>query len=96
MEDRIITVPKLSVDVVTGDTCYPGEDGFSAIFAEVTPEDVDLQRQLAQAQENELTVTLRCAMLDLTGQITNSREETEGKIFVLSIEDMTYRKPGDA
>ena len=96
MEDRIITVPKLSLEVVTGDTCYPGEDGFSAIFAEVTPEDVGLRRQLAQAQENELTVTLRCAMLDVTGRITNSRKEAGDKIFVLSIEDMTYRKPGDA
>jgi hypothetical protein len=94
MEDRIITVPKLSVEVVTGDTCYPAEGGFSAIFAEVTPDDARIERQLVQAQERKLTITLRCAMLDATGRITTSRSKGKTRTFVLSVEDMTYRKPG--
>jgi hypothetical protein len=93
MEDRIITVPELSIRVVTGDSCYHGENGFSAIYSEVTPDNAALQRQLATAQKDQLIVTLRCAMLDVTGRITNCRTEGKGKTFVLSVEDMVYRKP---
>jgi hypothetical protein len=49
---------------------------------------------MSQAPEHRLTITLRCAMLDVTGLITNSRTDGTAKTYVLSIEDMTYRKPG--
>jgi len=92
MTDRIITVPQISVKVVTGKTCYPGENGFSVIYAEVTPQDDKLQRQLSQAQQSKLTVTLRCAMLDVTGRI-NRVQEGAPDVFVLSIDELDYRKP---
>ena len=96
MADRIITVQKITVQVATGDTSYQAEDGFSSIFAELAPDDANLQRQLAQVQKNDIVVTLRCAMLDVTGKITNSISENGAVLFVLSIDDMTYRKPGEA
>jgi hypothetical protein len=94
LRSNIIVVPELTVRVVTGDTCYRYEDGFSAIYAEVMAEDSGLVAQLSQAQVDGGLVTLRCAMLDVTGKITNFKAESEVKTFVLPIEDMTYRKPG--
>ena len=88
-----LVVSNLTVQVVTGDTCYPGEDGFSSISAEVAPEDPKLIEQLADAQKNRQMVTLRCAMLDTTGRITKSRSERGKKTFVQVIDDIAYRKP---
>lgn len=93
MENKILVMPKLSVEVVTGDTCYPAEGGFSAIYAKVAPDDASLVRQLSHAQEHGDTITLRCAMLDATGKITKSALDDGRKVFVLSIDDITYRRP---
>lgn len=95
MEGGIIKVPSLLVQVVTGDTCYPGEDGFSAIYAEVTLDDADLQRELLRSQEGKLLITLRCAVLDVAGHITSYRTEDKTKTFVVAVKDLTYRKPGE-
>jgi hypothetical protein len=82
------------VEVVTGETCYPVANGFSAIYSEVTTDDANSQRQLSEAQQNQLKITLRCAMLDATGPIGKCREEGLSKTFVLCLEDIRYRKPG--
>ena len=75
MGNRITTVPKLSVKIVTEDTGHPGENGFSTIFAEVTPEDSSLLRQLAQAQEHPFVVAaaLRNAGRDRTNHESQDR-----------------------
>jgi hypothetical protein len=88
------TVPELAVKVVTGDSCYPRENGFSSIVAKVAPEDGRLADKLAQAQAGKVTVTLRCAMLDVTGKIANSLSEGGKKVFILNVDDLIYRKPG--
>jgi hypothetical protein len=93
MTNNIIVVPQLGVRVVTGDTCYPHENGFSAIYAEVAAEDASLAEQLSQAQQDGRVVTLRCAMLDVVGKISKCSVISGVKTFVLLIEDMTYRKP---
>jgi hypothetical protein len=93
MTSNIILIPELVVRVVTGDTCYRYENGFSAIYAEVATDDSTLTEQLRQAQEDGGVVTLRCAMLDVTGTVGTCRDDAGVKTFVLSIEDMTYRKP---
>ena len=93
MTNEIIVVPELAVRVVTGDTCYRSEGGFSAIYAEVSAEDSTLAEQLAGAQKAGGVITLRCAMLDVTGTIGRPLNDATGKTFVLSVEDMTYRKP---
>jgi hypothetical protein len=92
MTTKILLVPKLTVQVVTGDTCYPGENGFSAHYAEIAPENSSLVEQLSDARNHGHVVTLRCASLDVTGKITNCRSESGRKVFVLVIDDMTYRK----
>ena len=90
----VIEVPNLTVEVVTGETCYAGEGGFSAISAKVAAEDVDVVRELSQARKQGMVVTLRCAMLDTTGKITNCITEAGKQVFVMPIDDLTYRRPG--
>jgi hypothetical protein len=93
MTIKILSVSELTVKVVTGETCYPGENGFSAHYAETAPEDSSLVEQLSEAREHGHVVTLRCSCLDVTGKITNRRSESGRDIFVLSIDDLTYRRP---
>jgi hypothetical protein len=69
MTSNIIVVSELAVRVVTGDTCYRYENGFSTIYAEVAAEDSTLAQQLSEAQKDGRVVTLRCAMLDRLGEI---------------------------
>jgi len=89
-----ILVPQLTVQVVTGDTSYSREDGFSSLSAEIVPEDSQVIDQLASAQKSRQAVTLRCAMLDTTGRITNCIQEGGKKKFVQVVDDIVYRKPG--
>jgi hypothetical protein len=70
-----IIVPQLTVQVVTGDTPYSREDGVSSLSAELIPEDSQLIDQLASAQKRRQVVTVRCAVLDTTGRITNCIQE---------------------
>jgi len=93
MKNDPIVVPELAVRVVTGDTCYRYEGGFSAIYAEVIAEDPILAEQLSEAEKAGGVITLRCAMLEVIGKIGRPLDDTTGKTFVLSVEDMTYRKP---
>ena len=92
MTNKILVVPKLTVEIVTGETCYAGENGFSGHYAEVTPEDSSLTEQLSDAQRHGQVITLRCSTLDVTGKITNCRQEGGRMVYVLWIDDMTYRK----
>ncbi|HWY39469.1 MAG TPA: hypothetical protein VNX27_01620 [Chthoniobacterales bacterium] len=93
MTGNIIIVPELAVRVVTGDTCYQYENGFSAIYAEVAAEDSSLAQQLSEALKDDRIVTLRCAMLDVVGKVSKCNVASGVKTFILPIEDMTYRKP---
>ncbi|MBO0696664.1 MAG: hypothetical protein J2P56_11275 [Verrucomicrobia bacterium] len=93
MTSSIIVVRELSVRVVTGDTCYQYEKGFSAIYAEVNTQDTALIEQLRHARDEGTVVTLRCAMLNVTGTIGPRRNDGGVEKFVLSIEDVAYRKP---
>ena len=93
MTTKILVMPELSVQVVTGETCYSSEGGFSAIYAEVAPDDASLVSELSEVHERGEVITLRCAMLDVTGKITKCRTEGGKRVFVLWIEDMTYRRP---
>ena len=93
MISTVIVVPELTVHVVTGDTCYRYENGFSAIYAEVVTDDPTLADQLRHAAEGGGVVTLRCAMLDVAGLLRVRREDGGGETFVVPVEDLTYRKP---
>lgn len=88
-----LVVPALTVHVVTGDTCYGGEGGFSAIYSEVQTTDPDLIKSLSNLQNQKVTALLRCAMVDVIGRVTKCETVGEKTIFVVVVEDLRYRKP---
>jgi hypothetical protein len=92
-----VVVEQLSVRVVTG---KPSEDpygqGFSAIWAEVVVTDRVILGQLNDAKREKTPITLRCAMLDVTGCVTKSTRRWASTKFVLAIDDLRYRKPQKA
>jgi hypothetical protein len=90
---QVVLVPDLIVQVATGGTCYPGENGFSSHWAEVTTADTVLLQRLSTLAEGKTQVLLRCAMLDVTGRVTKLDKTKDGTRFVFSIDDLFYRKP---
>ena len=89
---EVVVVPEIAVHVVTGDTCYPDENGFSSHSAEVTTADPDLVRELSHRAGGEPFV-LRCAALDVIGRMTMQEKTKKGTRFVVSIDDLAFRKP---
>jgi hypothetical protein len=90
----LLVVPEMTVRVATGQTCYPDENGFSAHWVEVSTADPSLVRTLATIARQDNRVLLRCAMFDVTGRVTKHEEENGVSRFVVSIEALTYRRPG--
>ena len=89
-----IVVPDLSVRVVTGSPADdPHGQGFSAIYAEILTADAALLRIFSTAKQSRESIVVRCAMLDVIGPITKETHESGCTKFVLSIEDVVYRKP---
>ncbi len=91
-ERKVVIVPELAVHVITGETCYRGENGFSSHSAEVTTTDPDLLRELLARAGGEPFV-LRCAALDVIGHMTLHENTKKGARFVVMIDDLVYRKP---
>jgi hypothetical protein len=92
MTDAII-VPQLSVHVVTGEAAAdPWGQGFSSATAEVTTDDAGLIEMLSGAKHEQRMVVLSCARLDATGLITKADPTDGGTRFVLSVQDIRYRK----
>jgi hypothetical protein len=56
-------------------------------------EDATEVERLMGAKERRASVTLRCAMLDVTGQITKDEVEGRSHKFLMAVEGVTYRKP---
>ena len=91
---EVIVVPRLDVSVVTGE---PKDDpygqGFSAIFAAIETSDADMASRLRAVHRSGDTVTLRCAMLDVTGPITKVDRNSGVTKFILSVRQVCYRDP---
>jgi hypothetical protein len=92
MSEAII-VRELSVRVVTGDTVYRYERGFSGIYAEVISSDPSLVSALTAAHQEGAAITVRCAMLDVVGQVTKTQPGDPSPRFIISVDDLVYRKP---
>jgi hypothetical protein len=90
---QVVVVSELIVQAATGETCYPGENGFSAHWAEVTTTDPVLQQRLSALADEKAQVLLRCALLDVTGRMTKVERTKDGTRFVFSIDDVFYRRP---
>jgi len=89
---EVVVVPELAVHVVTGETCYPNENGFSSHSAEVTTADPQLLRELSALVGGEPFV-LRCAALDVIGRMSLREKTKKGTRFVVIVDDLVYRKP---
>jgi hypothetical protein len=89
-----IIVPQLSIHVATGEAADdPWGQGFSAISAEVVTSDPVLVDILSNAKRERRQVVLRCALLDVIGPITRVATEAGSARFILSVDDLLYRKP---
>jgi hypothetical protein len=93
---EVIIVPELSLQVATGETCYPDESGFAAHWAEVSTADPNLVRSLSEVARQKRRVLLRCAMLDVIGRVTKQEQANGVSRFIVSVDDLTYRRPGAA
>jgi hypothetical protein len=93
MKQAAIIVDNLMVKSVSGSTPYPNENGFSSISASVTAKHQELETELTKLKERKEAVTLRCARLQVTGQISNIRIIDGKKNFVILIDDLEYLKP---
>lgn len=92
---RVIVVNEISVHVATGETCYPGEGGFGALWAEVRTNDPAVKDQLEQATSGGQTVAVRCATLDVIGYVTRQELVCSEHLFVLRVSDLVYNAPGN-
>ena len=88
----VVVVSDLIVHVATGETCYPGENGFSFHWAEVTTADPVLQQMLSAFADRNTQVLLRCAKLDVIGRITKQERIGSAELFVFRVEDLIYRR----
>ena len=84
-----VLVPELAVRVVTGETCYAGEGGFSGVSAEVTAKDPEAVRALRVATHGG-EVVLRCARLEVVGRLTKNEKVEGGERFVFIVSNLVY------
>ena len=89
-----IVVNELTVRVETGDPeDDPYRQGFAAIFAEIDTDQNDVAVQLKRAELDRCPVTIRCATLEVSGEISKSRNLGSKTRFVLSVENLVFHPP---
>ena len=89
-----IGVKRLSVNVVTGEAKDdPYGQGFAAISATSETDDEAVAQHLLHASREGEAVTVRCAMLDVTGPVTKLSVESGVTTFVVWVEQLAYRDP---
>ena len=93
MKEEVIIVDNLTVESVSVSTPYPKENGFSSISASITAKHEELEAEFTNLKERKEAVTLRCARLQVTGQISNIRTIEGKKNFVILIDDLEYLRP---
>ena len=90
----VIVVERLTVEVITGAASDdPYGQGFSAIVASGCSSERTVVESLTRANQEKRSVTLRCAMLDVTGPITKIERHAETTRVKLYVEDLSYRRP---
>ena len=90
---RTIPVSSLRIEAASGDTCYPGENGFSSVWAEAQCTDPALTEQLSRIALDGHIVTLRCGALGVTGSLINRGAQGNGALFVVRIESIDHGVP---
>lgn len=93
MSEKII-VKNISVRVVTGDPSNdPYGQGFALISAEFESDEHELIKHLMDVRNKNKVITIRCAMLEVTGRITNIHDINRPIKIILSVENVVYHKP---
>ena len=94
MQPLIVTY--LRVESVSGPTCYADEGGFSALTAYVRSDDPEIVNQLRKAAGERNRVIIRCAKLEIEGNVGNLQVEADGMkdLIAINIDDLRYFKHG--
>ena len=87
---QMIPVRALRIEAATGATCYAGENGFFAAWAEIRDDDVDVVRVLEQHAKQGSTVTVSCGILEVTGSISRREGGDAGSALVVRIDAIRY------
>lgn len=61
-----IEVQSLRIEAASGPTCYAGENGFSAVWGELSADGPELCQQLDSLVANGDSAVLRCGALEAT------------------------------
>ncbi len=91
-----IIVSNLLIESTTGPTCYAGENGFSVLIAYVKPDDPDIVSLLRRAADEDSTVIIRCAKLEVEGRVGTLRVDTERlkDAIAIRVDELRYLKAG--
>jgi hypothetical protein len=68
-EPKQYIVSKLTVEAVSGPTCYPGEGGFSDQSGEVETDDAEVAGALRRVAVEHMPVALQCGRLVVVGRL---------------------------
>jgi hypothetical protein len=62
-------------------------------LAEFEADEKELVEQLLEIRNKNTVNTIRCAMLEVTGRITNTYDMNRPMKFILAVENVLYHKP---
>jgi hypothetical protein len=93
-ETKTILVPNLRIEIITGSTCYVGENGFSSFTAYVTHCDDETYNLLREVHQNQKEVTVKCAGVEIDGRVGNLKADLgEDKLAIaISVTALRYLK----
>ena len=83
-------VSKLTVEAVSGPTCYADEGGFSYHSGEVATDEAEVSGALARFAEQGLPVTLQCGRLVVVGRLKDASTSGKQAQFRVDILDVQF------
>ncbi len=89
-------VSKLTVDAVSGPTCYPDEGGFSCLSREVATDEAEVSGALARFADGRVPVTLQCGRLIVVGRLkeaSTSGKQTQFRVDILDVQFVAQNSP---
>jgi hypothetical protein len=90
---QAILVTTLRLDAVSGPTCYAGENGFSSVSGQLSTGDPEIARVLHRHFAAGEPVTVRCGLLQVTGQLRHPETVGELQQYAIQIQSASYGPP---
>jgi hypothetical protein len=87
---QVILVPALRLEAASGTTLYPGENGFSSVWGEVESDAPALTDTLDQKVVDGVAVSLRCGMLEVTGQLREHELKDGRRHYRILVREIRY------